>query len=114
VHAHGLSTVTADRAEAAALAAVLGSYAGRLPTVAAKGHFGNLGAGSGVVECVASILAVRKGELFPLVNFEHPDDNCPVRPARRGDPAGVSFISAAVTPQGQAAALVIRAWPAAA
>jgi 3-oxoacyl-[acyl-carrier-protein] synthase II len=114
VHAHGLSTVTADRAEAAALGEVLGGHAGRLPTVAAKGHFGNLGAGSGVVECVASILALRQGELFPLVNFEHADEGCPIRPARRGDPAGGGFVSAAVTPQGQAAALVIRSWPAAA
>jgi len=114
VHAHGLSTVTADRAEAAALGAVLGDHLGRLPTTAAKGHFGNLGAGSGMVECAASILAMQRGELFSLVNFEHPDEDCPVRPARRGDPAGGCFLSVSTTPQGQAAALVIRRWPAAA
>ncbi len=110
VHAHGTSTVTGDREEAAALGDVLGSAASRVPVVAAKSHFGNLGAASGLVECVASILALRQGTLFPLLNFENPDVACPVRPARRGDAAGASFVSASVTPQGQAAALVFRAW----
>ena len=111
VHAHGVSTVTGDRDEAAALGDVLGDSSPRVPTVAAKSHFGNLGAGSGLVECIASIGAIQRGELFPLLNFENADPECPVRAARRGDPAGDCFISAAVTPQGQAAALVIRSWP---
>ncbi len=111
VHAHGTSTVQGDREEAEALGDVLGDAARRIPVVAAKGHFGNLGAGSGLVECVASILAMRRGMLFPLLNFEHSDEACPIRPALRGDAAGTSFLSASVTPQGQAAALVFRAWP---
>jgi 3-oxoacyl-[acyl-carrier-protein] synthase II len=110
VHAHGVSTVAGDRDEAAALAATLGEAAGRVPTVAAKSHFGNLGAGSGVMECVASILGLGRGELFPLLNHESADEECPLRPARRGDPAGDCFVSAAVTPQGQAAAVVVRRW----
>jgi 3-oxoacyl-[acyl-carrier-protein] synthase II len=96
VHAHGLSTVNGDRDEAAAMHDALGAAAARIPTVAAKSHFGNLGGGSGLVECVASILAMRHGELFPLLNYENPDADCPVRAARRGVPAG---------------SLVIRSWP---
>jgi 3-oxoacyl-[acyl-carrier-protein] synthase II len=111
VHAHGLSTVNGDRDEAAAMHDALGAAAARIPTVAAKSHFGNLGGGSGLVECVASILAMRHGELFPLLNYENPDADCPVRAARRGDPAGSICISTAVTPQGQAGSLVIRSWP---
>jgi 3-oxoacyl-[acyl-carrier-protein] synthase II len=110
VHAHGVSTVAGDRDEAAALVDTLGEAAGRLPTVAAKSHFGNLGAGSGMVECVASILGLGRGELFPLLNHDRADSECPVNPARRGDPAGDCFVSAAVTPQGQAAAVVFRHW----
>lgn len=110
VHAHGVSTVAGDREEAAALVDTLGEAAHRLPTVAAKSHFGNLGAGSGIVECVASIIALGRGELFPLLNHESADDECPLRPARRGDPAGDCFVSAAVTPQGQAGAVVFRRW----
>ena len=110
VHAHGASTVLGDRAEAAALGDVLGDAVGRVPTVAAKANFGNLGGGSGLVECVASLLAMQRGELFPLLNYEEADPECPVRAARRGDPAGNLFVSVAVTPQGQAGALAFRRW----
>jgi 3-oxoacyl-[acyl-carrier-protein] synthase II len=111
VHAQGLSTLTGDREEAAALGDVLGSAAGRIPTVAAKSHFGNLGAGSGLVECVASILALERGSLFPVLNYDARDDECPIRAARRGDAAGDSFVSVAATPQGQAGAVSFRRWP---
>lgn len=108
VHAHGVSTVTGDREEAGAMSDALGNAAGAVPLVAAKSHFGNLGAGSGVVECIASVLALREGTLFPLLNHQAADPECPIRPARRGDPAGAAFISSAVTPQGQAGSVVIR------
>lgn len=108
IHAHGASTVVGDREEAAAMHEVLGTAAATVPTVAAKSHFGNLGGGSGLVECMASVLALRHGELFPLLNFEEPDPDCRIRAARRGDPSGNLFISSAVTPQGQAGSIVIR------
>ena len=108
IHAHGASTVVGDREEAAAIHEAVGPGAADVPTVAAKSHFGNLGGGSGMVECVASLLATRHGELFPLLNYERPDPDCPIRPARRGDPAGRVFMTSAVTPQGQAGTLVIR------
>ena len=114
VHAHGASTVVGDRDEAAALHDALGPAVERVPTVAAKSHFGNLGGGSGLVECIGSILAMRHGELFPLLNHETPDAECAIRPARRGDPAGDLFVSTSVTPQGQSGSLVIRSWPASA
>jgi 3-oxoacyl-[acyl-carrier-protein] synthase II len=109
IHAHGASTVVGDREEAAALHDVLGADAATIPTVAAKSHFGNLGGGSGLVECMASVLALRHGELFPLLNFEESDTDCRIRAARLGDPSGNVFISSAVTPQGQAGSIVIRA-----
>jgi 3-oxoacyl-[acyl-carrier-protein] synthase II len=110
VHAHGASTVLGDREEAAAFHDVLGATAFKLPTVAAKSHFGNLGGGSGLVETIASVLALGHGRLFPLLNYETPDEECPVRAARAGDPAGTVFASAGITPQGQAGALVIAGW----
>jgi 3-oxoacyl-[acyl-carrier-protein] synthase II len=110
IHACGTSTVEGDREEAGALGDVLEDALASVPVAAAKSHFGNLGAASGIVECVASILAMREGTLFPLLNFDNADPTCPVRPARVGDAAGTSFLSASATPQGQAAALVFRAW----
>ena len=111
IHAHGLSTVAGDRDEAGAMQDVLGAAAASIPTVAAKSSFGNLGGGSGIVECIASILAMQHGQLFPLLNYQTPDPECPIRAARRGDSPGDVFLSSAVTPQGQASSVVIRNWP---
>lgn len=110
IHAQGLSTVGGDRDEAAAIGDVFGAAANSIPTVAAKSHFGNLGAGSGIVECIGSLLAVQRGELFPLLNYETRDPECPLRPARRGDLPGEIFISSAITPQGQAGSVVVQGW----
>jgi 3-oxoacyl-[acyl-carrier-protein] synthase II len=112
IHAQGLSTLGGDRDEAAAIRDVFTAAAQTIPTVAAKSHFGNLGAGSGIVECIGSMMAMQRGELFPLLNHRTPDPECPVRPARKGDASGTVFVSSAATPQGQAGAVVIRAWAA--
>lgn len=94
IHAHGLGTVTSDFAEAQAICQVLGKSAGRIPVVAAKSHLANAGAGSGILELIASLLALRNGHLFPVLNFNEPDPMCPVRPARNcDDAAGSSFLN---------------------
>ena len=77
--------------------------------VAAKSHFGNLGAGGGMVELIASLLAMQHGRLFPILNYATPDPECPVAAVRNGDvPPGDSFVNLNVTPQGQAAAVLVR------
>lgn len=94
IHAHGLGTVTSDFAEAQAIREVLGESAGRIPIIAAKSHLANAGAGSGILEVIASLLALRNGHLFPVLNFDEPDPLCPVRPARNcDDAAGNSFLN---------------------
>ena len=80
-----------------------------VPVVAAKGHFGNLGAGGGMVELIASLLALQHGRLFPVLNYATPDAECPSAAVRNGDvPPGNSFVNLNVTPQGQAAAVLVR------
>jgi 3-oxoacyl-[acyl-carrier-protein] synthase II len=109
LHAHGLSTRTSDIEESRAIQAVFSGRQRSLPVVAAKSHFGNLGAGSGLVELVASLLALREGRLFPILNYATPDPECPIAAVCDGDvPAGASFINLSVTPQGQAAAVMVR------
>lgn len=111
VHAHGLSTRTSDAEEAQAIREVLGPAADRVPVTAAKSFFGNLGAGSGLVELGASLMALARGALFPVLNFRTPDPECPVLVCRTGDtPAGESFLNLSVTPQGQASCLLVRRW----
>jgi 3-oxoacyl-[acyl-carrier-protein] synthase II len=111
IHAHGLSTRTCDAEEAQAIAAVFGDRAAALPVVAAKSYFGNLGAGSGAVELIASLLAFEHDRLFPVLNHETSDPECPVAVVtdEQTSPGG-SVLNLNVTPQGQAAVLVVRRW----
>ncbi len=109
LHAHGLSTRSCDAEEAQAIAEVFGDRAAVLPVVAAKSYFGNLGAASGMVELIASLLATRSGRLFPTLNYETPDAECPIHVVHDQDtPAGTRFIKLNVTPQGQASGLVVE------
>lgn len=110
LHAHGLSTRSSDAEEAQAICEVFAERAASLPVVAAKSHFGNLGAGSGAVELIASVLALRAGSLFPVLNYDTPDPQCPLAVATdAATPAGRSFLNLSVTPQGQAAVVMVRA-----
>ncbi|MCA9248104.1 MAG: beta-ketoacyl-[acyl-carrier-protein] synthase family protein [Planctomycetales bacterium] len=108
IHAHGLSTTTSDREEAQAIGEVFGAAAKSVPVVAAKANFGNLGAGSGAVEFIASCMALAEGKLFPLLNYESADDQCPIAPALSTSGPGDTFLNLSVTPQGQAAAVLVR------
>lgn len=106
IHAHGAGTRLGDIAEAEAIRRV---FPGReIPVVAAKSHFGNLGTGSGMVELVASLLALHHGTLFPVLNYQTPDPACPVHPVTEsGVAAGQSFLKVSVTPQGQASSVLV-------
>jgi len=111
VHAHGLSTRSSDRDEAWAIGGVFGGRAKPLPVTAAKAYFGNLGAGGGLVELVAAIMAMHHGRLFPILNYEHPDPECPIRAVTGDEVApGDCFVKVNVTPQGQASTLAVRAF----
>jgi 3-oxoacyl-[acyl-carrier-protein] synthase II len=108
VHAHGLSTRKGDAEEARAIRRV---FADRpdVPVVAAKSYFGNLGAGAGMVELIASLLALEHGRLFRVLNYETPDPECPVHAVRTDDvEPGDTFLNVSITPQGQASAVVVR------
>lgn len=104
--AHGLGTRDCDQDEATAIAELFGKQAEQPPVVAAKSYFGNLGAGSGMVEVIASVLALGHGRLFRTLNFQSAGPECPLAVNGRDDAeAGTSFLKLSVTPQGQAAAL---------
>jgi 3-oxoacyl-[acyl-carrier-protein] synthase II len=108
VNAHGLATKEGDAEEAAALGEVLGESAQSVPVAAAKSYFGNLGAGSGVVELVASVLALYNDKLFKTLNFESADPACPLNVTKESGSAGGSFLKLSITPQAQAAAVVVK------
>jgi 3-oxoacyl-[acyl-carrier-protein] synthase II len=109
INAHGLGTTERDADEARAIANVFGPHAESVPVAAIKSNMGNLGAGGGVVELIASVLAVREGRLSRVLNFETPDPACPLHVATADTRSGGSFLNLNVTPQGQAAVLYVAA-----
>lgn len=109
INAHGLSTTTCDAEEARAIDNLFNGK--KPPVVAAKSYFGNLGAGSGSVEMAASIMALKNRALFPTLNYETPDPDCPVNVnTQAGADPGAGFLKVNVTPQGQASAVAIAAF----
>jgi 3-oxoacyl-[acyl-carrier-protein] synthase II len=109
VSAHGLSTRTCDIDESRAIQAVFGSRAQAVPVTAVKSYSGNMGAGSGAVELIASLLAMQNDRLFPILNYTTPDPECLVGAVATDDAKpGDSFINLSVTPQGQASATLVR------
>jgi 3-oxoacyl-[acyl-carrier-protein] synthase II len=110
VSAHALGTVRGDAEEARSLATSLGAASKDVPVLACKSYFGNLGAGSGAVELIASLLALHHNQLPATLNYAKPDPACPLRVASSSHsyPPGDSFLKLSVTPQGQAAAIVVR------
>lgn len=107
IHAHGLGTVETDAQEANAIAACFGAADKAPPVVAAKSYFGNLGAGSGMLEVISSLLCMAEDRLFHTLNCDTPAADCPIRIASDETPAGDNFLSLNVTPQGQANAVLI-------
>lgn len=110
LNAHGLGTTERDADEARAIREVFGDAADKVPVVALKSYFGNLGAGSGVVELIASVLALKEGRLPRTLNYESPDAACRLAVTRDDQTSpGRNFLNLSVTPQGQAAVIAVAA-----
>lgn len=109
LNAHGLATRRSDQEEARAIRDVFSTRKTPVPVVAPKSYFGNLGAAGGVVELIASVLALNQGRLFRTLNYDTPDPECPVHVvAQDGQQPGDSFINLNLTPQGHGSAIVVR------
>jgi len=109
IHAHGSSTRQSDSDEAHAIRAVFGDLADKTPLVAAKSHLANSGAGAGALELAASILAINNERLFPVLNYDHPDPDCPVNVVKSADrEAENTFINLNLVSQGQASCVIVR------
>ncbi|MCO1577772.1 beta-ketoacyl-ACP synthase II [Crossiella sp. SN42] len=70
VNAHATSTPVGDVAEAAAIRSAIGTHA---VVTAPKSALGHLLGGSGAVEAIATVLAVRDGLIPPTLNLENLD-----------------------------------------
>jgi 3-oxoacyl-[acyl-carrier-protein] synthase II len=74
VNANAGGLVADDAIEAQAIQAELGE----VPVTAPKSYFGDLGASTGAVELIASVLALQHGRVPRTLNYLEPDSQCPV------------------------------------
>ena len=76
INAHGTGTTANDKTECAAVADVFGTHADNLMISSTKSMHGHLIGGTGAVELLACIMAVRDGIVAPTIGFEEPDPEC--------------------------------------
>jgi len=105
VSAHGCAAKEADKHEANAIAETVG----QVPVVANKSNYGELGPGGSALEMISSVMSLNEQLIPPTMNFETPDQDCPVnvnstpKPCEKNAALKVSFSST-----GQIACSAIR------
>ena len=67
INAHGTGTQANDGVETAAVRAVFGDHAPRMPLSSTKSMHGHLLGAAGALECVLSLLAMREGVVLPTM-----------------------------------------------
>ncbi|MBM3613227.1 MAG: beta-ketoacyl-[acyl-carrier-protein] synthase family protein [Alphaproteobacteria bacterium] len=76
INAHGTGTAANDKTECAAVAHAFGHHADRLMISSTKSMHGHLIGGTGAVELLACIMALREGIIAPTIGYEEPDPEC--------------------------------------
>lgn len=76
INAHGTGTAANDKTECAAVADVFGPYADQLMISSTKSMHGHLIGGTGAVELLACIMALRDGIIAPTIGYQEPDPEC--------------------------------------
>ena len=76
VNAHGTSTQANDSNETSAIKSALGDWAYQIPVSSTKSMTGHLLGGSGGIEAVAAVLAIKHNLVPPTINYQNPDPAC--------------------------------------
>ncbi|WP_407946436.1 beta-ketoacyl-[acyl-carrier-protein] synthase family protein [Paracoccus aminophilus] len=76
INAHGTGTAANDKTECAAVANAFGPHADRLMISSTKSMHGHLIGGTGAVELLACLMALREGVIAPTIGYEEPDPEC--------------------------------------
>ncbi|MDO6522091.1 beta-ketoacyl-[acyl-carrier-protein] synthase family protein [Shimia thalassica] len=76
INAHGTGTAANDKTECAAVADVFGAHADNLMISSTKSMHGHLIGGTGAVELLAGIMALREGVIAPTIGYEEHDPEC--------------------------------------
>ncbi len=76
INAHGTGTTANDKTECAAVRDVFGAHADNLMISSTKSMHGHLIGGTGAVEMLACVMALRDGVIAPTIGYEQPDPAC--------------------------------------
>ncbi|KIT15910.1 beta-ketoacyl-[acyl-carrier-protein] synthase family protein [Jannaschia aquimarina] len=76
INAHGTGTAANDKTECAAVAHVFGPQADRLMISSTKSMHGHCIGGTGAIELLACLMALREGVVAPTVNWQERDPDC--------------------------------------
>ena len=76
INAHGTGTAANDKTECAAVADVFGTHADDLMISSTKSMHGHLIGGTGAVELLACLMALKDGVIAPTIGYEEPDPEC--------------------------------------
>jgi 3-oxoacyl-[acyl-carrier-protein] synthase II len=112
INAHGTGTLANDVTETAAIRAVFGARADRIPISATKAIHGHLLGAAGALECVLSLLAMQHAVALPTMHLQIPDPDCDLDYVPNGARQGVAartMLSNSFAFGGTNAVLVLRA-----
>jgi 3-oxoacyl-[acyl-carrier-protein] synthase II len=76
INAHGTSTELNDKTETAAIKAVMGEHAYKIPISSTKSMTAHLIGAAGAVEAIFCALTIHEGFILPTINYENPDPEC--------------------------------------
>ena len=76
INAHGTGTAANDKTECAAVADVFGAHADNLMMSSTKSMHGHLIGGTGAVELLACIMALKDGIIAPTIGYQEADPEC--------------------------------------
>ena len=76
INAHGTGTPFNDVMESKAIQRIFGAASRNIPVSSIKSMIGHLLGGSGAVEAIITILAMKEGVLPPNINYQTPDPEC--------------------------------------
>jgi 3-oxoacyl-[acyl-carrier-protein] synthase II len=86
VNAHGTGTAANDSAEWLAISAALGARAAAVPVSSTKSYLGHGQGAAGVLELIATLLAMQRGVVLPTLHLTRPRPRGPVDPVASPTP----------------------------
>ena len=76
INAHGTGTAANDKTECAAVSDAFGAHADNLMISSTKSMHGHVIGGTGAIELLACIMALKDGVIAPTIGYEEPDPEC--------------------------------------